>query len=134
MIEVMIAMSILAVGLIAMLAMSVTALHSGRVGRDVTVAARVAQDRMEDLQRLPWADPQVQPTGGWTALNPQATAMVSAGGGGVQVFNLQRRITAVPGNANLRTIDVRVNWVEPNDPPGAPPKRYAISSVRHNDP
>lgn len=133
MIEVMIALSILAVGLIAMLAMTISALHQGRVGRDVTVAARVAQDEMELLHRLPWTHANVQPQA-WNNLPPVQPPMAAAAGGAAQTFNVQRRVQAVPGNTNLRMLDVRVTWVEPNAPPNAPPKRYAISSVRHNDP
>lgn len=133
MIEVMIALGILAVGLMALLAMSISALHAGRVGRDLTMASRIAQDRMEALQRLPWIDVAV--TGGWTAAQTEEPELTAEDADArLQSYQIQERIQAVAGNTNLRTLDVRVTWTEANDPPGTPARRYAISSVRHNDP
>jgi len=132
MIEVLVALGILSVGLIALLAMSLSALHQGRVGRALSLAARIAQDRMEFLQRAPWDD--VAPTGGWTANQTVTPPLNAAGDAQIQTFNRQERVAAVPGTTELRTVDVRVTWTEAGDPAGAPPKRYAISSVRHDDP
>jgi Tfp pilus assembly protein PilV len=135
MLEVMISLAILAGGLLAMLALQISAMRQGRVGRDFTEAAFIAQDRMEQLQRLGWADPQVQPTG-WTAVVNRQGALTGGGGGGAQVaevYGVQERITAT-ADANLRLIDVRVTWVEPNAPAAAPAKRYAISSQKYNSP
>lgn len=132
--EVMISLSILAVGLLAMLAMQASALKQGRYGRHTTMGAQIARDEMELLKRVPWADPRIQPTG-WTA--PTAvpvTVQTPAGAIQEQVFNVSRRVTQDPADANLRLVDVRVTWVEPTMPPNAPPRRYAMSSVRHNDP
>lgn len=131
--EVMVAMAILAGGLLAMLTMQITAMKGGRSGRDSTEAARIAQDQMEFLHRLAWTDPQAQPTA-WTATVPVTGALSGAGpGAAAQNYNLQWRIQATP-DPNVRLIDVRVNWTEPGQPAGVPPRRYAISSARHNDP
>lgn len=132
--EVMISLSILAFGLLAMLAMQASALKQGRYGRHTTLAAQVARDQMELLQRVPWADARIQPTA-WTA--PAAvpvTVQTPTGNVQEQAFNVSWRITQDPADANLRLLDVRVLWTEPQQPPNAPPRRYAMSSVRHNDP
>ena len=63
--EVMIALGVLAVGLLAMLAMQVSAMRSGKYGRHTTEAAQLARDQMEYLHRLDWGDAAIQPTG-WT--------------------------------------------------------------------
>ena len=132
--EVMISLSILAVGLLAMLAMQASALKQGRYGRHTTIGAQVARDQMELLKRVPWNDPRIQPTG-WTA--PVAVpVVVQTPNGNIQeqVFNVSRRVVQDPADTNLRSIDVRVTWTEASMPINAPPRRYAMSSVRHNDP
>ena len=130
----MIALSILAVGLLAMLAVQISALRQGRMGRHVTQAAQVARDAMELLQRVDWTDPRLAPTA-WTALQPVTTVVQSAGGPAQeQVFNVQWRITNDVADANLRLLDVRVLWNESGQGAAAPPRRYAMSSIRHNDP
>ncbi len=132
-IEVMVALAILAGGLLAMLAMQISAMRGGRVGRDYTEAARIAQDRMEFFHRLAWADPQIQPTA-WTLPVVVNGSLSGAGPGATpQSFNMQWRIVA-NADPNLRQIDVRVTWLDPGAAPGAVPRRYAVSSVRHNDP
>ena len=50
------------------------------------------------------------------------------------VYNVSYRITNDAIDPNLRLVDVRVNWTEMNAPPGAPPRRYAMSTIRHDDP
>lgn len=132
--EVTISLAILAVGLLAMLAMQASALKQGRYGRHTTLAAQVARDRMELLKRVPWGDARIQPTNWTAAVAVPVTVQTPAGNVQEQVFNVSRRVTQDPGDANLRFVDVRVTWTEPNMPPNAPPRRYAMSSVRHNDP
>jgi hypothetical protein len=138
--EVMIALGVLALGLLAMLAMQVGAMRGGRYGRHTTEAAQLARDQMEYLHRLDWGDAEVQPTA-WTAPTflGQAgpwTVLVEAGGGQQEemTYNLSYRVTNDALDTNLRLVDVRVTWVEGNAPPGAPPRRYAMSTIRHNDP
>jgi hypothetical protein len=131
--EVMIALGVLALGLLAMLAMQVSAMRSGKYGRHTTQAAQLARDQMEFLHRLDWADAAVQPTG-WTPLVPIAVTVDSAAGQQQEmVYNVSYRV-ANDANPNLRLVDVRVTWTEMNAPPGAPPRRYAMSTIRHDDP
>ena len=88
---------------------------------------------MELLHRLDWADAAVQPTG-WTP--PAAIPIMVQSAAGPQqemVFNVSYRITN-DADPNLRLVDVRVTWTEMNAPPGAPPRRYAMSTIRHDDP
>ncbi len=122
-IEVMVAMGILAFGLLAMLVMQIYALQFGRSGLHTTRAGVLAQDRMELLQRLPWSDPQLTATAGFTA--PAAIPNPDADG---QSYNLARRVSDLA--PNLKAIDVRVTWSEPN----RPNRVHTISSIRHDDP
>lgn len=128
-IEMMVALGILAFGLLAIFAMQIHALQQGRFGRHTTEAARVAQQRMERLHRLDWGDTELQATGAWTTANTvdvnvdtTSTTVVE------QSYDVQHRVTAI--NTNLRQIDVRVQWTEGD----GTQRRYAASTVRHNDP
>jgi prepilin-type N-terminal cleavage/methylation domain-containing protein len=135
MIEVIVALAILAGGLLTMLTMQISAMRGGRQGRDHTEAARIVQDQMEFLHRVDFTDPQVAPQA-WTPLVAVAGAVTGGAGGGAQVaqvYSVQYRVQAT-ADPNLRLIDVRATWVEPGAPAGAPPRRYAVSSLRHNDP
>jgi Tfp pilus assembly protein PilV len=136
--EVMIALGILAFGLLAMLAMQVSAMRGGRYGRHTTQAAQLARDQMEYLHRLDWTDAAVQPTGwklDYEGSGASETTQVDSASGQQQemTYNVSYRVTN-DANPDLRLIDVRVIWTETNAPAGAPPHRYAMSTIRNNDP
>lgn len=129
--ELLIALSILSVGLLGLLAMQTHALQGSRHGRHVSEAARVAEQQMELLQRQPWA---AIPPSAWSA--PRTVVGPTSGGvgpSGPQQYQVSWRVQAGPDPA-LRMLDVQVNWVRPDAPVGAPQGSYSISSVRHNDP
>jgi prepilin-type N-terminal cleavage/methylation domain-containing protein len=136
-VEVLVAMSIIGFGLLAMLAMQLHALRGGQAGRHATDAAQVAQDRMEIFQRTDWDDPLMADTGGWVlAGDVQNRAVQGVGANNVPMaYNVDWRITDDPANTDLRLVDVRVTWYELDDPPppAAPRRRYAISSIRFDD-
>jgi hypothetical protein len=48
-------------------------------------------------------------------------------------YSVSYRVTN-DADPNLRLVDVRVTWTEMNAPAGAPPRRYAMSTIRHDDP
>lgn len=130
-IEVMIALGVLAFGVLAMLAMQIQALQQGRQGRHTTEAARVAQQRMERLHRLAWSDADLQATGSWTGADTvDVDVETDSGSVQEQSYDVEHRVQSVGGAPNLRQIDVRVLWTEA----GGFERRYVVSTVRHNDP
>lgn len=129
-IEVTVALGILATGLLAVAAAQLYAMRGGRSGRHTTDAAEIAQSQIEALQRMDWDDAGLAATGGWVPAVAQVVPVqvVTSGGPVVeQNYNLQWRITNV--NGFLKSIDVRVQWAEENRPNRA----YTISTMRHND-
>ena len=136
-IEVVVAMGILATGLLAVSAAQLYAMRGGRSGRHTTDAAEVAHAQVENFTRMDWADAALSPTGGWTALvapSDLAYGSVQTPGGPVaeQSYQLQWRIVNGPlvsGRIFLKTIDVRVRWDEPN----RPGRSYTMTTMRHND-
>jgi hypothetical protein len=137
-VEVMIATVLLSFGLLAMLALQMQAMRGSSVGRHYTQAAQIARDLMEELHRLPWDHPRAIPTGGWVVEPVKALEVELENVGTVQqqLFDVDYRIQADPTSpADLRLIDVRVQWYEAQDAPApaAPVRRYAITSVRFDD-
>ena len=127
--EVLIALSILAVGVLAMAAMQLQALKFGRSGRHTSDAALVARNEMERLQRLDWGHADVAPTGGWTApANWDQTVETTGGPETEQSYQFRRRVTTVVAG-EVRSIDVQVQWNEPN----RPNRVFTISSLKKND-
>jgi prepilin-type N-terminal cleavage/methylation domain-containing protein len=132
MIEMMLALTILAGGLLAMLTAQVSALKQGKYGRHATEAAQVARDQMEYLLRLPWAAAAVQPTN-WTVATPVSlTFQDEAGAVQQQVFNVSWRIQVAAFSTDIRSIDVRVLWTEAEATAGLATRRYVLSSNKNN--
>jgi prepilin-type N-terminal cleavage/methylation domain-containing protein len=120
MIEAMIAMTILAFGLLASAAMQLHAMKGGASGRNTSEAAAIAQTQMERLQRVTWTN--VAPTGGWT------TPVIQTGSGQTSLtYSTDWRIVDVVAGST-RSIDVRVTWNERD----RPSRVVAFSSMRFN--
>jgi prepilin-type N-terminal cleavage/methylation domain-containing protein len=133
--EVMVAMGILASGLLAVSAAQLYAMRGGRSGRHTTDAAEIAQGQIEQFQRMAFAD-LVSTAGAWAppgAGLARSSAVETPGAPVVeQDYSLQWRITNTIGPSGavfIKTIDVRVLWDEPN----RPGRSYTISTMRHND-
>ncbi|MDF1555838.1 MAG: prepilin-type N-terminal cleavage/methylation domain-containing protein [Deferrisomatales bacterium] len=72
-VEVLIALVILAVGMAGVIPVMVQMVRGNGMARDRTAAAAWAQDKLEDLRRQPWGDPAVPgpATGLQICLTPQ---------------------------------------------------------------
>jgi Tfp pilus assembly protein PilV len=128
----MLAMVILAGGLLAMLAVQVQALKQGRYGRHTSEAMQIARDQMELLIRLPWDDPGAQLTN-WTAPAVLDVTVQNEGGAvAQQSFNVSWRIQAAGFEPNARTVDIDVTWTEADANAGFE-RRYVLSSIKNNE-
>lgn len=134
-IEVVVAMGILATGLLAVSAAQLYAMRGGRSGRHTTDAAEIAQSQVEIFQRMDFQDPGLDATAGWDpAGGSQVDRSVQTPGAPVveQSYSMQWRIVNGPlvsGRIFLKTIDVQVTWDEPN----RPGRSYTMTTMRHND-
>ncbi|MCX5739607.1 MAG: prepilin-type N-terminal cleavage/methylation domain-containing protein [Proteobacteria bacterium] len=131
-IEVVVAMGILATGLLAVSAAQLYAMRGGRSGRHTTDAAEVARSQIETFQRMDWADAGLAQTGGWSAVvAPSNAAYGSVQTPGVAVVEQSYLVSwrIVNVGTYLKTIDVRVTWSEPN----RPNRSYTVTTMRHND-
>ncbi len=127
-IEVMLALTILGIGMLSLGAMQLLALDYGNRGRHGSQAAVIAETEIERLQRLDWSDSDLNPTGNWTAVTTRNHSVdVGAGSSVEQAYSLTWRITNLVAGST-RSIDVRVQWNEPN----RPTRTYALATVRFN--
>ena len=158
--EVTIAIGILAFGLLGIAAMSLHAMKQGRSGKQATEAQTIGYTILEEFNRMNFADPNLAATP-WTPLQalgnitapifpattfPQA-AQFSQGtvlNQGVvttsQVYQVRWQITDAPappappwppGTLPVRKfIEVQVQWFEPDSPVA---RQVTISGVRYDD-
>jgi prepilin-type N-terminal cleavage/methylation domain-containing protein len=120
-IEVMIALTILAVGLLTLATMQLEALRGGRSGAADTFATTLAQDQMEELQRMSWTNTDLAATGNWVTAQTE-THPVNG-----QTYLLDWRVDDLVADWT-RSIDVRVRW----DGPRRPNRSRILSSIRYN--
>jgi prepilin-type N-terminal cleavage/methylation domain-containing protein len=126
-VEIMIALTLLGIGLLSLAAMQLTAMQYGSRGRHMTKAAALAEERMEILMRTRWNDAALAPTGGWTDPDVKTELVQGPTDATEQTYEVCWQIADVDAS-RTRSIDVRVQWSEPN----RAPRQYAISSLRFN--
>lgn len=108
-VEVMVAFTILGIGLLSIAATQVQAIHGTQSGRHLTRASGVAQSQLEQLARSRWT--ALAPTA-WTApVTVVETVEDGAAGSTEQSYAVSWRIQNVTAN-ETRSVDVRVTWTE----------------------
>jgi len=131
-VEVMISATILAVGLLALAGMQMSAIRSGKQGRHTTQAAAAARSQLEQFDRMPWAS--LAATAGWVAPvavnNPGNNIQSPAGLVVEEPYNLQWRITDVVVGTT-KNIDVQVTWT---DNTNGQVKTLVLSTTKYNAP
>ena len=131
-IEVVVAMGILATGLLTVSVAQLYAMRGGRAGRHSTDGAEIARSQIEVFQRMDWADAGLSATGGWTAnVAPTNLTYGAVQTPGVAVIEQSYLVSwrIVNVGTFLKTIDVRVTWSEPN----RPNRSFTVTTMRHND-
>jgi Tfp pilus assembly protein PilV len=125
-IEVLIAVFLLAVGVAGMIAIQVLAMRDEAIAREDNEASRVARDVLEQVQRMPFD--QVVSTGGafdtpaWLVVTGypagQVPVQVQTAEGGVLdqgLYTVSWRVGNVAGQTSLRNVDVQVAWTDAAD-------------------
>ena len=126
-IEVTLALTVLAIGLLALGATQLLVMDYGARGKHDTQAAEIAQTQIEQLQRRTWTHASMQPTGGWAVLAPVNVVVQDGTNVVEQSYAVSMRIADHVAGVT-RSVDVRVDWDEPK----RPGRRYALSSIRFN--
>jgi prepilin-type N-terminal cleavage/methylation domain-containing protein len=118
-IEIMIAISIFAIGFLAIAYMQITSSKNSRTGSEITEAATIATDRMEMLMVLAFDDPLLDP-----AVNPHPSAPDNTQGKySIQWIVADNDLNA-DGINDSKVIDMSVSW------PGAGNKAVNIDFIK----
>jgi len=103
-IEMMIAISIFAIGFLAIGSLQIAASKTNRTGSEITQAATIATDQMERLLLLPFDDPDLD-----TAANPLPNPPLTQG-----KYNVQWVVTDTDLDGDLindaKIINLTVSW------------------------
>jgi len=140
-IEVTVALGLLAFGLLGVAAMQIHAMSHGNKGRHVSTAAMVARDQLENMQRVPFSQIRLKAWGAaeaWMAgvglVNGDVDISVEAEDGSTQVeqsYAVDWRISqTVPANPDLRNVELAVTW---NEPDQSTPKRLVLNTIVVNN-
>jgi len=104
-VEIMVALVVLAFGLLGVAALQVRAISESSGGQHLSAASALARNRVEELTRIAWDDTDLDDSGGaWSADAPVSTAD--------QTYNVAERVTldAVEPATTIKAIEVRVTW------------------------
>lgn len=126
MLELTIAMAILAFGLLGIAAAQMQAISQGSRGRHTSTAATIAQQQYEQILRMPYSSANLAVTAGYVAVPwinlgggfalGDLPTLVTDGDGTTStehLYNVTYRVTAdTGGNVDLRELDLRVTWTE----------------------
>ena len=99
-IEVLIALVILAISLLALAGLMATTVRNNSFGGHVTEASTLAQDKLEEFRAMRWDDVQATPPG------PETDPVSKIGSTGI----VYTRNWNVAQNGNIKTITITVNW------------------------
>jgi len=124
-VEIMMALSLLGIGLLSLAAMQITAMKYGARGRHLTKAAAIAEVQLETLMRQRWTN--LATTGGWTAAVTTNETIQAGTNQTEQAYSVSWRIADVDAT-RTRSVDVRVQWAEQ----GGVNRQFAVSSMRFN--
>ncbi len=110
--EVLIALTVLAFGMLGLAAMQLYAMGAGREGRNTTQASVIAQDQLEQFMSATWGG-MTDTAGAWSTAQTVNVDMDTGGGSQTQqAYQLRWRITDSVANWT-KNVDVEVSWTEP---------------------
>jgi prepilin-type N-terminal cleavage/methylation domain-containing protein len=137
-VEVMIALAVLGVGILALSAMQVEALQQGSAGRHTADASATARSYLEQVHRLDWATLTAARDNGawtnvfWSGVTDTVNVDVDMPGAGnltstEQAYDVRWTVTDV--TTCLRDVQIRVSWDEEGR---SAPKSLILATRRYN--
>lgn len=111
-VEVMIALVILAIGLLGLAGLQIVSTKSNSFSNQMTIATTITQDKLEELRNLSYTHGDLAPTGG-TPHQDSANPLKPPGDMG---FYFDRSWTVSEDTTNnIKTIKVTVEWPHPDN-------------------
>ena len=137
-VEVIIAVLLLAVGVAGMISIQVLAMRDEAIARQDNDASRIARDTLEQIQRLPftqvlstagaWADPPFISHAGYSTGQVPVSVQTPQGTDEQGVFAVSWRVTNVVGQTALRNVDVQIAWLDAR----GQNQTYNASTLKYN--
>ena len=112
-IEILIAITVFAIGILAVGGMQITAIKGNSFANDLTKATTLAQDRMEKLIGLSYDDDSLDDTADHNATDPDGR------------YNISWNIATDHPIDNTKTIRVNIRWTDKGTP-----KEVKITSMK----
>lgn len=138
-VEMMVALGVMAFGILTMALMQLAALKQGTQGQHTTDAASVGRTYLEQVQRLPWSELTTAVGAGdwttpsWAGASGTVTLALDTPGTGAsapgETYTVSWRVSDVSGNSCLRNVEIRVTW---NEVDFAAPRALILSTRRYD--
>lgn len=107
-IEVLTALTILAVAMLSFVPMVISTIKAQSFGNKMSRASELCQDMLEEIRRMDFADPRITPAG-----YPHTTTEPP-----IDVIYVRSYTVSIPGgNLNIKRISVSVDWRDSGRPP-----------------
>jgi len=105
MIELLIAIALLSIGLLALFTLQSTAIQGNRDSKEATTAVFLAEKKIEELKNIPFINLTLGTT--TDSSNPM-TGSGTPGG----IYNRSWSVQSYSGSANMKQITVTVSWTQ----------------------
>jgi prepilin-type N-terminal cleavage/methylation domain-containing protein len=99
-IEIMTALTILAVAMLSFIPMVISTMRANTFGSKMTRSTELAQDQLEEMRRMPFNDPAI--TGAYPITSPTTTFDT--------IFKRSYTVDLVGGDPDIKLITVSVDW------------------------
>ena len=107
--EVLIAVSILSVGMLAVATMQVSAIRGNHFSDNTTLALALAEQKMEELMGMSYTDGDLT-NGQHQENNVDDTGTPDAGGYYKRIWNVTDHTATATGYPTMKTVEVIVTW------------------------
>ena len=140
-IEVTVALMVLAFGLLTVALMQIHAMRGASKGRHLTSASMIAREQIEQVGRVPFSELNDKTWGqseAWMSdlglTRGDISVVVDQPGGNLQVervYNVDWQISDVtPPNEDLKNVELAVTWQDENSPN---PKTFSLATLVVNN-
>ena len=137
--EVLIAIAIMAFGISGMMMMQVLAMRDEAIARSNSDASQIAQDTLETIARLSfdevgvtgdaYEDADIIDLAGYDE-GEVPVQMTDVNGDTIdqRIYQVQWKVRAVAGQSSLRTVDVQISWIDDAEMP----QTYTVSTLKYD--